>query len=429
MLLAKLSKTIKKRISTHDIFAIIFLVGTLSLPSGYSWGASLIAITSIINYKLIINSKYNKETKILAVAFIVFGLFWSQSFDRIIEFNSVEIALKYSLATLSLLYLANKKINFSSVRLGFLLAGFSAAPIAIYQFQNNGRAEGFTNAIQFGDIAIFISFGCFIFSISKANSIAMRSMLVLSSMSAFMVSILSLSRGGWLFLLLFPVAAYFLVEDKTRYWKMAALFFLSISIFFSIALKNNLIKERLNASKDQLSDYINNPAEHATTSVGQRLEQWQLAWKLGKERPVSGWGDQGLIAAKQSIVDHGQADPSVMDYGHAHNEWMDNWARRGSIGILFLLAIYSLPFGIFFPTKKRLANAQNGAKEHLLQLRIIGAFLPIAYFIFGLSQCFFAHNSGHIFYLFCLILLWSSILGLEKKGGTAPPPLRTQQLP
>lgn len=406
--------------SYRHLFSIIFLAGAISLPSGYSWGAALISLASIANLKIIIFEKYDAATIVFATAIISFGLFWSQSFDKLIKFGSVEILAKYLLATISLLYLSKKKIHFNSLRFGFFLAGFSAIPIAIYQFQQNGRAEGFTNAIQFGDLAIFLSFGCFVFSFSQSNSASMRCALALSSASAFLVSILSLSRGGWPFLLCFPVAAYFLIANKTRYWKIVALFLFSIFIFFSIALKSNPIKERLYETKTQLTDYIQNPAGHAATSVGQRLEQWRLAWRLGKERPISGWGDQGLIAAKQSFVDRGLADPSVMEHGHAHNEWMDNWARRGAIGVLFLFVIYSLPFGLFFPTKKRLAKAKSGKTEHLLQLRVIGTFLPVAYFVFGLSQCFFAHNSGHIFYLFCLILLWSGILQLEKEGTVVP---------
>jgi hypothetical protein len=111
------------------------------------------------------------------------------------------------------------------------------------------------------------------------------------------------------------------------------------------------------------------PQKYAVTSVGQRLEQWRLAIHLIEQRPFSGWGLAGYPAAKQQMVDQGLAHPSVMEYGHAHNEILDMWVKRGLPGLILLLAFYAVPAAIFWPTPRRLARADAAQRPRLLALR------------------------------------------------------------
>ena len=56
----------------------------------------------------------------------------------------------------------------------------------------------------------------------------------------------------------------------------------------------------------------------------------------------------------------------------------------------------------------------------LLALRAAAALLPLAYFGFGWTQVFFAHNSGNMFYIFSLVALWGAICRLESGATFAP---------
>lgn len=50
-----------------------------------------------------------------------------------------------------------------------------------------------------------------------------------------------------------------------------------------------------------------------------------------------------------------------------------------------------------------------------LALRLTGLALPMLYAGFGLTQAFLMHNSGNMFYLFMLILIFTALQGREAR--------------
>ena len=177
-----------------------------------------------------------------------------------------------------------------------------------------------------------------------------------------------------------------------------------------------VLADRMNSAKSEVQAYLTSPANNAVTSAGQRLEQWRLAWKMGQEKPLTGWGDKGLTEGKIKYVLESQAAPSVLLYGHAHNDILDMWARRGAVGLLFLLGIYTVPLYAFYPTAKRRQQIADVDRSLWVALCIIGLSIPVGYFVFGLTQVFFAHNSGHMFYLFGITFIFSAVRYLEQKS-------------
>ena len=149
----------------------------------------------------------------------------------------------------------------------------------------------------------------------------------------------------------------------------------------------------------------------ASTSIGQRFEHWQLAAHMGADRPLLGWGGD-YEAEKARRVAAGQADPVVLEFTHAHNELMDMFARRGLVGVALLLLYMLVPLWLFWPTPARVRGAAGDAPDPVrLALCLVGILLPLAYVGFGLTQVFFAHNSGHMFYLFMLVIVQGALAG------------------
>ncbi|MCH1990985.1 O-antigen ligase domain-containing protein, partial [Achromobacter xylosoxidans] len=58
-------------------------------------------------------------------------------------------------------------------------------------------------------------------------------------------------------------------------------------------------------------------------------------------------------------------------------------------------------------------------RAHALALRLSGLAIPVLYAGFGITQVFFAHNSGIMFYIFMNIVVWAALLGVQ-------PPLSAQ---
>lgn len=407
----KNQEMIRKNIGAFSAF--LFFSIALSLPSGYSWGAALISLIAIFSIPLIIKNKASKDSYAFALFFIVCGFFWSNTFDAALEFNKIDYIIKYALGALTILYLDIYKPSRKSIQWGLIIGGISTTPLAIYQFYTIGRANGFTNAIQFGDIAIIFSIGNFLFFLYEHENRTLKNLALVAALTSLFTSLVSLSRGGWLvipvfFIIIIAIEKEALIKKKII---CSSLFLVMICVAFF--LQSSFLKNRLIETQNQVSQSLQNTSNNATTSVGQRLEQWKLAWQLGNDRPISGWGDKGLIAAKKSYVNRGLAHPSVMDYGHAHNEFLDNWARRGSIGFIFLFFIYITPFYFFKIRSFYNEKIDNG-------LRYLGFFIPISYAIFGLTQVFFSHNSGHLFYIFSLAFIWSALSHKQEPPTTKP---------
>ena len=152
-----------------------------------------------------------------------------------------------------------------------------------------------------------------------------------------------------------------------------------------------------------------------TTVLGQRLAHWGLAWRMGLDRPWTGWGRYGYEAEKQRRVDAGETHPIVLQFSHAHNELLDIFAKRGIPGVVVLLIFYGVPLVLFWPTRRRVFPGAAGVLDaEGLCLRMIGVLLPVSYMGFGTTQVFLGHNSGTMFYLFMGMLVLAILQGRER---------------
>lgn len=352
----------------------------------------------------------------LVAIMLVMGLLWSMSFDRWFSAAGWGYGAKYALAALSLWYLSKTGVRMSAVVWGLACGAAGALAIAAYQagIQKMPRVGGFTNAIQFGGIAMYLGFATLALALLGRWSKRQTVVLALLGGCGIYASFLSDSRGSWVVIPLL-IAAIWLMAWLNGYKRLAGIAAGSMLILGLIAAvpAYKKLEQRSAEASQEVAQYLHDPQKYAVTSVGQRLEQWRLAIHLIEQRPITGWGLAGYPVAKQEMVNQGLAHPSVMEYGHAHNEILDMWVKRGLLGLVLLLLFYAIPACIFWPTKKRLARAQPEDRSKLLALRAAAALLPLAYFGFGWTQVFFAHNSGNMFYIFSLAVLWGGICQLE----------------
>lgn len=165
------------------------------------------------------------------------------------------------------------------------------------------------------------------------------------------------------------------------------------------------VPERLERVFDETKAYFTDG--DATTSIGARLEMWKVAVKLGRQRPFLGWGSVQVELEKAKLAESGRIDPTILKYGHAHNDFLDSWQKRGLLGLGALLALYFVP--LFFFVKKL-----NEGSAQTKPLALAGALMCTSYIIFSLSQAFFEHNSGVMVYAFLLVTLWTLCTESEK---------------
>ncbi|MEG0973488.1 MAG: O-antigen ligase family protein [Comamonas sp.] len=398
---------------------VAFLVPglALSVSSGYSIGATVLALAALIFMRQWWRERWDSRAVWLGGILAAMGLLWALSFDGWSLTSGSDQLLKYLLAALGLGFLQRFAPKVRPLGWGMLAGALGAGLVAVYQtgWQQMHRATGFTNAIQFSGIALVLALGCCFGVLLLWRSLAawQRLLGLVCCLFGLLAVVLSDTRGSWIVL---PVV---LIVGAVQLWRCGlrkpvsmGLVAAVIGVGSLVALKGPEMAERYHTAVQEVTLYQEQGQAH--TSVGQRLAHWRLAWQMGLDKPVLGWGVRGYETEKARRVQAGQADAFVQQFSHAHNELMDMFAKRGLLGVVLLLAFYLVPLAIFWPTRRRMQRCPGVPMDRqILYLRMLGILLPLCYAGFGVTQVFFAHNSGHMFYTFMLVVLLGALIGRE----------------
>ena len=409
--------------------AAAFMVPGLALwlPSGYSYGAALLLLAALVGAPWWWRAcQVSRQSGWLVLSIVVMGFVWLlDSSDGAWRWGALDRPSKYLLALPCLFFLLAYAPNPRWLWTGITLGALGSGGIALYQIGvlHLPRAAGYTNAIQYGNLCVLLALMCLVLLATRPPGVQTwrRLVMAVGVVLGLVGSVLSQSRGGWVALaLIFPALA--LVLRPYIGWRQfaagtaALLCALSVLVF----VQRHGLEERLDMAVTEAQQF--EQKGDAVSSVGQRLAHWQLAWDMGLARPLLGWGKSGYDAEKQRQVNAGQAHPFLLEFAHVHNEVLDLFAKHGLLGVLALLLFYGVPLALFWPTRARvMVPATNGGMQldrTALALHLVGWTVPVAYIAFGLTQVFFAHNSGNVFYLFMVMLVHSCLQARQHAGGS-----------
>lgn len=389
----------------------LFLLPALSLvlPSGYSYGPALLILVSLFSIRVWWGKwQLPKEVWWMWISFALLALSWL--IDNWISGergSALEKPLKMLMTLPCLLYLTQRPPKARWLWHGVVIGAIGAAGIALYQASQliylvrtgEFRANGFTNAIQFGNIALLLG----IISIcgwkaAPSRRVLWRLWLITGFASGLLASLLSSSRGGWLSLALLALVGALSLVFKRRWHASIRLTVLCIAgTWIALQVPQLHLQKRITLAKAEVRAF--QQQGKADTSVGARLQMWQFAWKLYREKPLLGWTQQGYMEKKQSSVAAKQLDPLLGEFNHPHNDALDAASKRGTVGLLILLLVYATPFILFL---KSYSEADQSAHKAVC---MAGMVMPIAYFGFGLTQAFLPHTSGIVIYVYASCLL------------------------
>ena len=409
--------------------AAAFLVPGLALwvPSGYSYGAALLLLTAVLGAPW-----WRRECRVsvrsrwLLASIVAMGSIWAMdSAESAWRWGTLDRPSKYLLALPCVLFLLAHAPRPRWLWSGIAVGAVGSGVVAWAQVSWLGmpRAAGFTNAIQYGNLSVLLSLMCLVLLAIRPPELRRwhYGVLPLGVAAGLVASILSHSRGGWLaWALALPVLAGVLCQFVPWRRLLAGLLVLLCMVAALVYVQRHLLEERIDTARSEVLRYEN--VGDAETSVGQRLAHWELAWRMGLEKPLLGWGKTGYDVEKLRRVQAGQAHPFVLQFGHVHNEVLDVFAKHGLLGVLALCLFYGVPFWLFWPGRRHVmvwAKAPDGSRQPVLDrtalaLRAVGWTIPLAYLGFGFSQVFFAHNSGNLFYLFMVMLIHSCLQARER---------------
>jgi len=408
----------------------IFLCSALALviESGYSYGPALLflASLSLIIYrpKISITKDDWKFVGLLLSYFTVYVLYnvgfslSSRAYDGISRFLLV-IPVYFLLISYP-----PKPIYFWS---GLIIGAIGAGVFAIYQKfylpVPLDRAGGFINPIQFGDISFLMAslLLCgFVWARYTHQTLFIHFVFLLASLTGFVASFLSLSRGGWL---AFPVVLFIVLKAlKVQTQKILVSFavFTLISTIAIVSLPDsNFFRQRLVETKSDVSSLLKISSSRESFSINARLRMWQIGINAFCARPFTGWGS--LDAIKLQYPSEWADLEAIDNFNHLHNEFIDTMAKRGLLGLITLMLLYFLPLSVFM----KLMRSED---KILVSFAACGVILIVCVIIFGLTQTFMAHISGITIIPFFLAIIKAYTRMIEAGNKLSRKLMRTPSL-
>lgn len=395
--------------------AAVLLFGAIALlfPSGYSLGPALLLLASpVLLYTRPMLDLQRLDWAIMAVLVLyaslwILEVWWDGQGAR-----GLDKPIRFFLALPVLLLLMAYPPKMVAVWLSAALAAIGTGSFAAWQKLVLGmeRADGHTQVIQFGNSSMLFGILCLGglgWAVCQPRSRRWVALLIVGALFGFMGSLFSGSRGGWIGLPFIVLALY---KGYGRYLPgryqtlIAALLIGGAGLAYSIP--HTGVADRIGQGISDVQRYIS--GESRTSSLGARFEMWRAATIVIPEKPLTGWGENGYAERAAELVEEGRVGRAAARYDHVHNEVLDITVKRGLPGLATLLLLYFLPMRLF---------ARHIASKDL-ELRafaVTGVLLCVAYVDFGLSQVFFAHNSGVMLFSFWLVILWASMRRLEKR--------------
>lgn len=353
---------------------------------------------------------YFSEYKWLIIAFLVYFLLFVVSFIlHQGKINELDLPSRMLLVLPILGVFFHFSFNSRWFIYTLLIAGFLAGIVALIQFFGLGKipfsrlmhiqAGGFAMSLSLFSFALL-----FYFFAQKQKLFTLLSLF--AAVLALIASLLTSARGSWLAFL--PVLAVILWLNRKLLskWLMGGLI---IAVISGGYLAKPMLEKRYLQAKNDIELYQKNKAN---TSLGGRFDMWKSAIMGIEEKPLFGWGLQGVKTMREQHFKQKLISKFASGFDHAHNQYLQDASARGVLGLLALLGIFLVPLASFM---RGIRQNAVGSLAHLWAS--MGVCHILATMIYCLTQGFLSHNSGIMFYAFTTIVF----LGLQKNAQISPP--------
>ncbi len=396
-----------------SIAIFLFFALSLIVKSGFSLGAALLFAGSAILIRKSPKPFLRKDDVIIiGVLFSYFVITALINLFHHASLSEYDPPLRFLLVIPVLLLLRvsppDPRAIWGGLAVGAILAGIFTGweNIALGQ----GRAGGYTNPIQYGDISVLLGMLCLVgldWAQSQRRAKTWIIFLLIGTVMGVLGAIFTGSRGSWISVPLCLIALCIFHKatfgNRLIVTAMGAIIFIFTILYF---IPPSGVETRLELATSQTEAYFSD--HESETSLGARLEMWRTGLMIAPEKPWLGWGKQGLMERVKVLAQQGKIDIIVTHYTHLHNEFIDALAKRGILGLLAVLGLYFIPLALF---TKKIKSAGKNARSYALG----GMLLCLCYVGFGISQAFLTHNNGVMMFAFTLVLLWSQLRHNEQQ--------------
>lgn len=248
-----------------------------------------------------------------------------------------------------------------------------AAHWVMYPFYNDHTAYAAV-------IALFIPISLTLATSSNASKNE-RWVAWIFTLVLFIAIILSYTRAAWLSLIV-ALGVYIIVKLRIKFHTVLMLGIAALAVFltFRTDIMMKLEKNRQDSATD-FNKHIQSISNISTDASNlERINRWNSAFRMWRERPVLGWGPgtyQFNYAPFQKSNEMTIISTNAGDMGNAHSEYIGPLAEQGVPGMAFMILLVIVIFYTGFRFYSRSDNAIN--KKWALGI-LLGL---ITYFIHG----------------------------------------------
>ncbi len=229
--------------------------------------------------------------------------------------------------------------------------------------------------------------------------------------------VFSYTRAAWISLvaaLFFGMLVY--LKVKVRYLIFVGLAVIATLFVYRFEINDRLSKNKQDSSSD-LDEHIKSMSNIATDASNlERINRWNSAFLMFKERPVLGWGP-GTYAFKyagfQMARDKTIISTNFGEGGNAHSEYLSALIDSGVLGLISFLLIITLVIRSAINSYNRLENT----KYKILLWSVLVGF--VSYLIHGFLNNFLDTDKASVpFWSFVAIIVVID-LSLKTKKSSA----------
>jgi O-antigen ligase len=220
----------------------------------------------------------------------------------------------------------------------------------------------------------------------KSCKRSLRFIAVLISIILIIAIILSYSRAAWLSLIAAAFALLLiLIKFKVRYLLYITGFIIILFFSFQNEIINKLEKNKQDSSANLVEHVQSIYNISSDASNLERINRWQAAIRMFKEKPLVGWGPgtyQFIYAPYQYSKDKTIISTNAGDKGNAHSEYISPLCEEGILGLLLFLSI------IVSVTYTAIKVFRKSVKKKYGRLALVYLLGLITYYTHGLLNNF-----------------------------------------